>query len=105
MLVGDEAIRVLQDVASHLEALASRLHDLVHGLPLGGGRDGRQQPSPLHVWEGQLDLSLQGLQAHVVFLERQELLRIEAGRGLVDALQCGALDHVLLTEELCPVIQ
>jgi hypothetical protein len=39
VLVGEEAIRVLQNVTSHLEALASRLYDLVHSLPLRRGRD------------------------------------------------------------------
>src|ERR1043166_6151924 len=42
---------------------------------------------------------------HVALLECEELLRIEAGRGLVDTLQREALDHLLLTEELRPVIQ
>src|SRR5215471_13029061 len=40
-LVDGEEMRVLQDVASHLDALASRLHDLVHGLQLRRSRDWR----------------------------------------------------------------
>src|SRR5438552_2068094 len=105
VLSGNKEIAVLQDIASHLEALAGRLHHLAHVLQLLRSRHGRQQSSLLQVRQGQPHFPRQRLQAHVVLLERQELLRIEAGGSLVDALQREELDHLWLTEELRAVIQ
>ena len=93
-VVGDEELAELQDVAHRLDAVAGRRDDAREVRPDAGRRRRRHEAGALQIEERRRHLLLDRHAAHVAILERPELLRIEAGRRLVDALEREQLDHL-----------
>ncbi len=103
-----EELVVVQDVTGRLDAISGRQRR--------SARSCRVQPARIdRLWDpprshAQTAASWRtfwstGNASHVALLERPQLLRIEAGRCLVDTLEREVLDHLLARELLRLVVQ
>ena len=105
LVVGDKEIVVVEDVAGDLDAIASRFANLTEVWSGVTGRWVADIPSRLKERQHLGDLLLEWQLLHCAVLERDELLRIEAGRGLVDPLEREVLDHCFAREVLGLVVE
>ncbi len=105
LVVGCEKPGVVEDVARNLDPVGGGRDDLENALAHLAAGARVDQPGLFQVRHDQVDLRIDRHAEHVAFLERRELLRIEAGRRLVHPVERKRLDQVFAAEMLRPVVE